>query len=257
MPDELLNVDRDGALVSLTITREEKMNALSRATLDALHDGFKQVAAMDGLRCVLLRSAGTRYFAAGGDLIELTGVKTCAEIEAMADHARAVLDAVRRCHVPVVAVLNGDAIGGGAELAVACDFRFMRRGAHIGFIQGRMAINSAWGGGPDLTALVGPSRALRMMARNELIGAELARDWGLADEIAAADELEGKLAEFLRPITQQSQGSLSAFLELARAERRGDSYEERRRLERDALLKTWPHPDHWRAVEKFLARKQN
>jgi enoyl-CoA hydratase len=232
------------------------MNALSHATLAALREAFVELATMPDLRCALLRSSGDQYFAAGGDLVELADVRSDAQITAMADHARGALDAVRECPVAVVAVLNGDAIGGGAELAVACDFRIMRLGAHIGFIQGRLAISSAWGGGPDLGALLGPARSLRMTARSELIDADTALAWGLVDGVAAVDDLEATLGTFVQPVIRQSGASLSAFVAQSRALRRGADYAARRQLERDALLETWAGADHWAAVERFMSRKR-
>src|SRR5690606_19137494 len=127
-------------------------------------------------RLIVLSGAGDRYFAAGGDLRDLATVRDEAATLAMAGQARAALDAVRECPVPVVAYLNGDAIGGGAELALACDLRLQAS-------QARLAITSAWGGGTDLCRLVGGARAMRMMARSELVDAQQALAWGLADAV--------------------------------------------------------------------------
>ena len=256
MNEEIVSLAIDGAVANITINRAEKLNALSRATLDAMGEAFDVIDARSELRCVTLTGSGERFFAAGGDVVELSSVKTAAEINAMADHATAVLDKIRESHVPVVAVLNGDALGGGAELATSCDFRVMREGTHIGFIQGRLAINSAWGGGADLGALVGPARCLRMMSRCELVDAPTAKSWGLADELSGAHQMQDCVQEFIRPITQLSKLSLQAFVAQSRAHRNGEVYQQRRRLERQALLKSWPQDAHWQAVEKFLARRR-
>ena len=233
------------------------MNALSHATLDALGNTFDELLGKKEVRCVLLVGTGDRFFAAGGDVVELTAVKTAEQINAMADHARGVLDQIRNCAAPVIAVLNGDALGGGAELATSCDFRIMRKGSHIGYIQGRLAINSAWGGGADLNALIGPSRSLRMMARGELIEAQTALDWGLADAVADAQEMQSTINEFIKPILGLSRGSLDAFIAQSRAHRSEPAYQHRRDLERQSLLESWPQEEHWQAVEKFLSRKQS
>ena len=107
------------------------------------------------LACVVLTGAGDKYFAAGGDLRDLAQVRTEQGVCAMVEEARAALDAVRTFPLPVVAVLNGDALGGGAELALACDLRVMREGASIGYVQGRLAITTGWGGGTDLATVIG------------------------------------------------------------------------------------------------------
>ena len=257
MNDSLVDITVDQSLAKVTINREQKMNALSRATLDAIGAAFDDLAVRSELRCVLLSGAGERFFAAGGDVVELTAVKTAEQINAMADHARGVLDKIRSCAAPVIALMNGDALGGGAELATSCDFRIMRSGSHIGYIQGRLAINSAWGGGADLNALVGPARSLRMMARGELIEAQTALDWGLADAVAEAREMQSTIDAFIKPILRLSKASLDAFIAQSRAHRSGPTYQHRRELERQSLLKSWPQEEHWQAVEKFLARKQS
>ena len=165
--------------VWVTINRPQKHNALTRTALDQLADAMKQAGSDRSTRCVVLRGAGEKYFAAGGDLVDLAMVRTEEATRAMADGATAALDAVRNCPVPVIAYVNGDALGGGAELAVACDMRMMEAHARIGFLQGRVGITSAWGGGPDLYRLIGAGRAMRMMSRCEMVDAETALSWGL------------------------------------------------------------------------------
>ena len=173
--DKMIEVRRqpDG-LVWITINRAEKHNALARAVLEALATAVRAEGEQSQTRIIVLRGSGDQYFAAGGDLVELAAVRSPEQIDDMADHARGALDAVRNCPMPVIAWLNGDAIGGGAELALACDLRVFTPRARIGFIQGRMGISPAWGGGPDLCHLVGTARALRMMSRCEMIPAGLA-----------------------------------------------------------------------------------
>ena len=252
-----LRVVRDGRVLRVTVDRPAKHNPLSRPVLAALRAALAANAADPELMCVLLTGAGNRYFAAGGDLRDLDEVRSRDAARAMAEEARAALDAVREFPVPVVAVLNGDAIGGGAELAVACDFRIMRDGTHIGFVHGRLAIASAWGGGPDLAALVGRARALRMTARCELVEARIACDWGLADAHAADEAaLEAAVSEFVAPMLRQTPLALRACTQQARALRRGLGYDERRAIEQRNFVDTWVHADHWAAVDRFLGRKE-
>jgi len=253
MADSELLVGEEPGLLSLTVNRPEKFNPLSREVLAALREQLSRAAARPELKCVLIRGAGNRYFAAGGDLRDLASVRTEAQTAAMVEECRGALDAVRGCPVPVIAVLNGDAIGGGAELAVACDFRLMREGAHIGFIHGRLNITAAWGGGTDLYGLVGRARALRMTTRAELVPAALALDWGLADVVAAESDLEGALGEFVAPILKQSPTVLRACKAQAIAARQGLGWTERREIEQAGLVRSWVHPDHWAAVDRVLS----
>lgn len=245
---------RDGGLVWITINRPHKHNALARPVLDALASAVRDAGSDARTRCVGLRGAGDKYFAAGGDLVDLASVRSDEEINAMAEQATAALDAVRNCPVPVVAYVNGDALGGGAELAVACDMRMMAPHARIGFIQGRMGITSAWGGGPDLCALIGPARAMRMMGRCEMIGAALALDWGLAD-LEASDGADGEdVKAFLKPLLERSSLVARGIKAQTSAWRSGLPRAPRREVERSHLRATWASDEHWAAVDRFLAR---
>jgi len=253
-PDEVL-ARREGDVLRVTVNRPDKHNPLSRPVLSRLRQVFTAAADDLSLRCAVLTGAGDRYFAAGGDVRDLAMVRTADETIAMATAARDALDAVRRFPVPVVAALNGDAIGGGAELAVACDLRVASASAKIGFIHGKLGISSAWGGGPDLVALVGPSRALRMSARCELVPGPTALQWGLIDELAHDKPLESAVSEFIAPILRQLPATLRAAKEQALAWRRGDSYEERRAIEQRHFVSTWTSPEHWSAVDRLLQPK--
>ncbi|MDB5851669.1 MAG: h16 [Rhodoferax sp.] len=202
----------------------------------------------------MLTGAGERFFAAGGDLLDLANVRDEAATLAMTDEARGALDVIRCCPVPVLALLNGDAIGGGAELALACDLRLQSAHARIGFIQARLAITSAWGGGPDLCRLVGPARALRMMSRCEMVDAPQALAWGLADAVIGDGPVGADVEAFLAPMLACAPQVLRGIKAQTLAARRGEPYEAARATEQQQLLATWLHDDHWRASEKILSK---
>lgn len=246
--------ERADGVVWITIDREAKHNALARGVLASLAQAVAGAGARPTTRLVLLRGAGDRFFAAGGDLVELSEVRDEAATQAMAERSRAALDAVRHCPVPVLAYLNGDAIGGGAELALACDLRLQAAHARIGYIQARLAISSAWGGGPDLCQTVGGARALRMMARGEMVGAERALDWGLADTVITDSAHCKDMQAFLAPMLECPPQVLRAIKAQTTAWRTGQAYEQRRQVERQQVLATWLHDDHWRASDRFLAK---
>jgi len=248
-------LSREGRVLRVTINRPEKHNPLSRAVLAELREAFDAARDESDLACVVLTGAGDKYFAAGGDLRDLAQVRTEQGVRAMVEESRAALDAVRTFPLPVVAVLNGDALGGGAELALACDMRVMREGAGIGYVQGRLAITTGWGGGTDLATVIGPARALRMTARCETVPAATALAWGLADAVAPADGLDAAVQDFIAPILKQTGSVLRGFKAQALAARRGLPFEDRRAIEQYEFVKTWMHEDHWSAVDRFLSSK--
>jgi len=246
---------REDGLMWLTVNRPAKHNPLSRSVLTALRAAMREAAADEDLLGVLLRGAGEEYFAAGGDLHDLRSIRSETETEAMVIEARGILDAVRECPVPVIALVNGDALGGGAELAVACDLRIMAAHARIGYMHGRLHVSPGWGGGTDLFDLVGRSRALRMLARAEMVTATEALTWGLADAVAPESEsLETFTLDFLQPMLKQSPRLLRNFKAQALAKRHGLDRDERREAEMRAFIRAWTHDDHWAAVERILAR---
>jgi enoyl-CoA hydratase len=247
---DLVLTGRQGPLLRVTVNRPEVRNALSRATLAAIATAFRHYAADPGLCACILRGAGEKSFAAGGDLKELGGVRSLAEATRMAEDAKAALDAIREMPVPVVAALNGDALGGGAELALACDFRVAAAHARLGFIQGRLNISTGWGGGIDLIRRIGPSVALRLLARAELLAADEARQLGLVDEVAQEGEaLDEAVERFMAPILAQKPQVLRAFKAVVRSR----SAE----VETERFVETWVHEDHWAAVEAILSRKRS
>lgn len=254
-PSPPLLVHPGDGVLSVVLNRPEKHNPLSRAMLAALKEAIEQAGADPQLRCVLLRGAGNGYFAAGGDLRDLSSVRSPEETEAMVIEARGALDAVRECPVPVIAVVNGDALGGGAELAVACDLRLMAAHARIGYMHGRLNLSTGWGGGTDLFDLVGRARALRMLARAEMVHATEALAWGLADAVAPSEaDLDAFAAGFVEPIRRQSPRLMRAYKAQALARRRGEDRDLRRAAEMHDFIDSWVHDEHWQAVDRILSR---
>lgn len=244
---------RDGILHVL-VDREEKRNALSSSVLGEIRDTFAAHASDRGLLAAVVTGAGNRCFAAGGDLQELDSVRDEARLREMADHAFTALNSIRHFPVPVIAALNGDALGGGAEFAVSCDMRVFARHARIAFVQGNLCVSPAWGGGVDLMQLLGHANALKLFSRAEFIDAEEARRLGLAQAVADKDEsIEQVLERFLAPIKRMRPQVMRAFKSLARAHRDGARPVELREVEINSLMETWLHEDHWQAAAAVRA----
>ena len=247
-------VARDRDVLRITVNRPEKRNPLSRAVLSGIRATLEAHRDDDVLRLVTITGAGERSFAAGGDLREVEAIRTAEEAARFSDEACAALDAVRRFPAPVVAVLNGDALGGGAELAVACDLRIMAAHARIGFIQGRLNISTSWGGGTDLMRLVGYGRALSLLGRSTILTAPEALDVGLVEAVApTGTDVQAFADEFTEPMRQQTALVLRAFKAQAVSERFAAPRTESRLAERSFFERTWVHDDHWAAAARALA----
>lgn len=253
---EPIRVQREAGRLDIIVNRPAKRNPLSRTVLARLRNVLDAHADDPEIRVVVLRGAGDKSFAAGGDLKELSALRSFDEAAEMSRECRAALDSVRRFPVPVVAALNGDALGGGAELAAACDLRVAAAHARIGFIQGRLGITTAWGGGIDLAAIVGPSRALRLISRCSLLSAHEAEAIGLVDGVAGPEQSFAAAIEvFVGPILAVPRQVLAAVKALNRGIRSGSTRPELESIETQRFAETWVHDDHWRAADAVLNRR--
>ncbi len=248
-----LQVVIEGGVLRVTINRPAKRNALNRGLLKELGEVFAAGGSNQDLKAAVLRGSGEICFAAGGDLHELSAITTAEGAEAMANEAKASFENIRRFPLPVIAALNGDAMGGGAELALACDMRIAASHARIGFLQGRINLTTAWGGGVDLMRLVGSSVALQLLCQAEMIPAHKAAALGLINRVAEDGQtLDALESDFLTPILSQAPHVLRAFKALAYAARSGLSIAELNQLETRLFSPAWIHEDHVKAVEKLF-----
>jgi enoyl-CoA hydratase len=245
---------RDGVL-SITLCRPEKRNALSRALIAEIAATFTAEAKRQDVSVAVLTGSGNKAFASGGDLKELQSMRTEQDAVAFAAQTRAVFDTIRRFPVPVVAHINGDALGGGAELAMACDFRVAEAHARIGFVQARLNIATAWGGGTDLFRIVGPSRALHLLCTGELLDATAAQRMGLVDAVAPSSVDAAAFVEsYIARLSVQKPQVMRAYKSLAISHRFGASAEEKAITESKNFAAAWIHDDHWAAVEAMNNR---
>ena len=253
---EHLSVECGGKVLRITIERPERLNALSRDTLRQLDEAFTCHRADESIAVAILTGAGEKCFAAGGDLKDLDAVRTAELTREMAAAGRRALDAIRRFPAPVVAALNGAALGGGAELAMACDFRVAAGTARIGFIQGKLNITTAWGGGADLMERIGSAPALRLLGSCRVLDAGEALKLGVIDACCQGDEsLDACLDSFIAPLLARSAAVLRGYKALRNLAR--NSVTERLgELETDIFIQHWLHDDHWQAADAILNRKK-
>jgi enoyl-CoA hydratase len=250
--DRLL-VDLDGDVLRLTINRPEKRNALSMGLLDELGAALKDHHQAP-VKCVLLTGAGDRAFAAGGDLKELNAIRSETETRQMSERGHAALDQIRYFPVPVIGALNGLALGGGAELAMACDMRIAAAHAELGLIQAQLNVTTAWGGGIDLINAVGNSAALAILCSGRRIDAQEALRLCLYEAICPPNEDFGDFTEdFLKGYLSKSINVLRSYKATAAA-RRKRLQDELTETARQGFVRAWVHDDHWDAAAKALKK---
>jgi enoyl-CoA hydratase/carnithine racemase len=250
-----LRVDVARGVATIAIDRPQARNALALRTMSELEEALAGVQSRRA-RVVVIRGAGTKAFCAGGDLKELEHMRDAGDATAMALRMRSTLDGITAMTLPVIAAVNGDAFGGGAELALACDFRIAAEHARIGFTQISLGLMPAWGASERLAALVGRGRALHMLLGGRVLTAREALDAGLVEEVVASDEFDSKVDAVARQI------ALAPPLAVAGIKRSVDAIRPHRHPELSAVAiatftKTWTAPAHWRAVERMEKRRKN
>jgi len=249
-----VRLDHDGAVTVLTIDRPEARNAIARATMAELSDALDEVAASNA-HVLVVTGAGNRVFVAGGDLKELAAIRTEAEATAMAVTMRTVLDRLATLPIPVLAAVNGDAYGGGAEVAVACDMRIAADDVKFGFNQVALGIMPAWGGIERLGGILGRGRALLLITTGRVLTAPDAFTLGLFDEIVGRDQFEQHWHEVAAQIARAPRDALVGI----KAAHRAAHPSARPDLAGDAIAsfaRTWVADDHWRMVDEAEQRRR-
>ena len=183
-----IRVERDGATAVVTVDRPDKLNALDGATLDALREAFTALAADTAVGAIVLTGAGPKAFVAGADVGELAE-QGVLDGRANARRGQAVTLAIEAAPKPVIAAINGFALGGGLEMALACDLRYAAASAKLGLPEVSLGIIPGYGGTQRLPRLVGPGAALQMILTGDPVDAETALRLGLVNGVFPAEEL--------------------------------------------------------------------
>lgn len=188
------------SVLYVTINRELKLNALNRDTLSELADVIAAAAQNEEVRAVLLTGAGPKAFVAGADISEFAAYSGL-EGEALARRGQnQVFDAIENCTKPVIAAINGFALGGGLELAMACHIRIASENAKLGLPEVTLGLIPGYGGTQRLTQLVGKGKAIEMITTADMITAAEAEKIGLVNYVVPAEELLTKAEEILSKI---------------------------------------------------------
>lgn len=241
--------------LDVVIDRPNARNALSMGVLEEIAAVFTEYARDERVKVAVITGAGDKAFAAGGDLKELSKHRSAEDAGVLFDLGSRATGAVRRFPVPVVAALNGVALGGAAELAVSCDFRLAARHAAIGFVQAQLALTTGFGGIASLQNLIGPRRALLMLLHGTILPAEEAHEAGLVDAIAAEDEtLADLVTRFTEPMLKRPAALLRDMKAVALAGEDANGRAELAKVERERFIRTWVSEEHWNAADKVLSR---
>jgi enoyl-CoA hydratase len=216
MPYTTLLFDVDDGIARLTINRPDKLNALNATVIAELDDAAGRIERDAAVRAVLLTGAGAKAFVAGADIAEIGG-QGAMDGEARAQAGQRMMRRLEQCGKPVLAAVNGFALGGGCELAMACHLRIASETARFGQPEVKLGIGPGYGGTVRLPRLVGRGRALELLLTGGMIDAQEAWRIGLVNRVVAADRLIAESEQLLRSILENGPLAVRACLELVDA----------------------------------------
>ena len=185
----------------LTINRPESMNVLNSEVIESLEYSLNNLEQDSAVKVVVITGAGEKAFVAGGDIKEMADMSPLAG-RAFSQKGQRMIEYIEKMRKPVIAAVNGYALGGGLELALACDFIYASDKAKLGLPEVTLGVIPGFGGTQNLPRLIGPNRAREMIFSGKILPAQQAKDWGIVNEVFPAEELSTKVMEIARLIAR-------------------------------------------------------
>lgn len=236
----MVDLEFDDGLAVITIDRPQARNAIAPETMAQLHEALDKA---EGATALVVKGAGDRAFVSGGDLKQLAALRTEDDAAAMARMMRGVCDRIAEFPAVTIAVLNGHALGGGAEFAVSADIRLAAADIKIGFNQVALEIMPAWGGAERLVKLVGYGQALLLAGTGTILEAAAAERVGLVDRVLPRESFDDDWRALARKLAHRPAGEIKRVM-------KGVSTEEAVA----AFARLWVSDEHWAAADKAMKR---
>ncbi|QLE01271.1 enoyl-CoA hydratase/isomerase family protein [Galbibacter sp. BG1] len=208
----------------ITINRPKKLNALNKATIEELHHAFKAMDENDEVRVIIITGSGEKAFVAGADIAEFSDFSVYEGSQLAAKGQELLFNLIERLETPVIAAINGFALGGGLELAMACHIRIASDNARMGLPETSLGLIPGYGGTQRLPQLVGKGRAMEMIFTAGMIGTEKALIYGLINEMVAQEQLIPYCKKIAGKIINNSPVAISAAINAINAGFSGSGY---------------------------------
>lgn len=217
MPYENILTENKNATLHITINRASKLNALNKVTLSELNAAFKAAFADDDVRAIILTGDGSKAFVAGADISEFADFSVAQGAALSSEGHASVFDLIENSPKPVIAAINGFALGGGLELAMACHIRVASETAKMGLPEVGLGVIPGYGGTQRLPQLVGKGRAMEMIVTADVINAAEAYRIGLVNHVVPAEELITKCEEIISKVITKSPVAISFAIQSVNA----------------------------------------
>ncbi len=196
-------VENQENILVITVNRPKSLNALNYDTIQEIGKAIQEVYNNKEIKGAILTGAGDKAFVAGADISEFTGLSQ-ADAKKLSADGQVVFNSIEACPKPVIACVNGFALGGGCELAMACHMRIASPNARFGQPEVNLGIIPGYGGTQRLVQLIGKGRAFELLTTGDMIEAEKAEDWGLVNYVEMQGDLLVKATEIINKISKKA-----------------------------------------------------
>jgi enoyl-CoA hydratase len=238
-------------ICTITINRPDKLNAINKDVMQELSEVMEEVKNNAEIRLAILTGSGAKAFVAGADISEFTGLSGDDGM-ALAKKGQDVFFAIENSTKPVIAAVNGFALGGGCELAMACHFRIASENAKFGQPEVNLGLIPGYGGTQRLVHLIGKGRALELLMTGNMIDAKTAHQYGLVNHVVPQDELLTKARELAHTIISKAPLAIGFCIEAANAAYTAEGYQK----ELDGFGRCFETADMKEGATAFLEKRK-
>ena len=241
----------DNGIFTITINRPDKLNAINKDVMNDLDKVIDEVESNKEIKAAIITGSGQKGFVAGADISEFVGLSGAAG-KALAKKGQDIFFRIENCSKPVVAAVNGFALGGGCELAMACHFRIAAENAKFGQPEVNLGLIPGYGGTQRLVHLIGKGRALELLMTGNMIDAQTALQYGLVNHVVPQEELLSKAKSIVEVIAGKAPLAIAHCITAANAAYSGDGYTK----ELDAFGESFDTEDMKEGAAAFLEKRK-
>lgn len=248
-----LLIENRNAIRIITINRPDKLNALNYQTIAEIGQAIKDGEADPSVRAMILTGSGQKAFVAGADISEFSNY-SIEEGKKLSAHGHGIFNSIEQCTKPVLAAVNGFALGGGCELAMSCHLRMASDNAKFGQPEVKLGLIPGYAGTQRLVQLIGKGKALELLMNADMIGAEEAKRLGLVNDVCTQEELMDKAMAMLNKILVQSPMAVASIIRCVNAYFKDgvDGFQ----FEIDEFGRCFGTPDFKEGVSAFMEKRK-
>jgi enoyl-CoA hydratase len=214
---EFITCELKNSVLVITINRPDKLNALNKQTIEELHEALVEAENQSEIRAIILTGAGQKAFVAGADIAEFANFSVAEGKQLSSIGHFKIFNFIENYSKPIIAAVNGFALGGGLELAMACHIRVVSDNSKMGLPEVSLGLIPGYGGTQRLAQLLGKGKAFEMIVTADMIGAQEAYKWGLANHVTTPEELLNKCFEITSKMATKSPTAIKTAIKVINA----------------------------------------